>query len=280
VRISTVLLDGHHALIAEHGEGPRVLGEPFTGLSLGQVLARPRLAGDCRDAYARGVPVPVGAAVRHVAPVSVSAKIFCAGFNYPAPGRKRPDQPTLFSRTISSLVAHEQPVVLPRVSDFLDWEGEIAVVIGKPARHVSACNGWEHVAALTCFADNTVRDFAKHGTQATAGKNFEASGAIGPALSVLDGAPEEAGIMLATRVNGEQVQAGTLDELLYSVGDLISYLSEVTTLEPGDVIATGTPAGIGARQQPPRYLRPGDVVEVETTGVGVLRNVVRQEEVA
>ncbi|EXU64144.1 MULTISPECIES: fumarylacetoacetate hydrolase family protein [Streptomyces] len=276
MHISLAEFDGRVAITGDDGDGPRVLAEPLAGLSLGEALAQPDLAGTVHTAYRDGTPA-TGTEFRPLTPVADTAKVFCAGFNYRAAGRERPEHPTLFLRTVASLVGHEHHVVVPAASSFLDWEGEIAVVIGAPARHVSAEHSWRHVAALTCLADNTVRDFAKHGTQATAGKNFEASGAIGPALLLCEGPPAASDVKLTTRLNGEQMQAGCLDDLLHSVEELISYLSDVTTLNPGDVIATGTPPGIGARRQPPRYLRPGDVLEVEVSGVGVLRNPVCDE---
>lgn len=277
MRISAVQLEDRVTVIGDDGEGWRVLAAPGQRLALGEVLARTGFRDWCRAAYRAGAPIAAGATVRHLPPVAEGAKIFCAGFNYQTPGRERPAYPTLFTRTAESLVGHESPVVVPRVSSLLDWEGEVAVVIGAPARHVDAADAWGHVAGLTCFADNTVRDFAEHGTQATAGKNFESSGAVGPTLTLCDTAPLASDVQLVTRLNGEQMQAGCLDALLYSVEELISYLSDITTLNPGDIIATGTPPGIGARQQPPRYLKAGDVLEVDVSGVGVLRNSVRDE---
>lgn len=226
----------------------------------------------------QAAPVPDSAPITYRTLTAPSSRIFCAGFNYAAPGRPRPDYPTLFLRTSQSLVAHRADVIRPRMSAALDWEGELGVVIGSPARHIPPERAWDCIAGFTALSDNTVRDYAKHGTQATAGKNFERSGAIGPWMVPAAEMPALDTVRVTTRVNGTTVQSAPVTDLLIPVADLISYLSSVLTLLPGDVIATGTPAGIGARQDPPRFLVAGDLVEVDITGIGVLANRVADEE--
>lgn len=212
-----------------------------------------------------------------LAPLAASARVFCAGFNYRQPGRAAQEHPTIFLRHPRSFVAHEQPVLVPRVSEQLDWEGEIAVVIGQPCRHATAESALRAVAGFACLADNTVRDWARHGTQATAGKNFDATGAIGPWIASSGSVPDMAQLEMITKVNGVRMQHGRMADLVFGVAELIGYVSTFTTLLPGDVVATGTPPGIGARRQPPVWLRPGDTVEVTVAGVGSLRNAVVDE---
>ncbi|MCE0765544.1 fumarylacetoacetate hydrolase family protein [Pseudonocardia kujensis] len=213
-------------------------------------------------------------------PIGEHAKVICVGMNYAAhaveSGREVLEQPTLFARFPDSFVGAGTPVVRPAVADSLDWEGEAAIVIGRGGRHLTEDEAWEHVAGVTAMAENSVRTWQLHSTQATAGKNFAGSGAIGPWLTTLD----EIGRgpwTVTTRLNGEQVQHDSTDHLVFAVPRLLAYVSAFTPLRPGDVIATGTPRGIGLRRDPPRFLRPGDEVEVEVSGVGVLRNGVVDE---
>lgn len=220
--------------------------------------------------------------VRFEPPIGDNAKIVCVGMNYAAhaaeSGRDVPDHPTLFARFPDSFVGAGTPVVRPMVDDSLDWEGEAAVVIGRGGRHIPEADAWDHVAGVTAMAENSVRTWQLHSTQATAGKNFAGSGAIGPWVTTLD----EAGRgpwTVTTRLNGVQVQHDDTGHLVFDVARLVAYVSAVTPLRPGDVIATGTPKGIGLRMDPPRFLAPGDEVEVEVSGVGVLANGVVDERV-
>ncbi|RTL69035.1 MAG: FAA hydrolase family protein [Pseudonocardiaceae bacterium] len=215
-------------------------------------------------------------------PIGEHAKVVCVGMNYAAhaaeSGRDVPDHPTLFVRFPDSFVGAATPVVRPAVDDSLDWEGEAAVVIGRGGRHIPEADAWAHVAGVTAMAENSVRTWQLHSAQATAGKNFAGSGAIGPWVTTLD----EAGRgpwTVTTRLNGTRVQHDTTDHLVFDVPRLIAYVSTVTPLRPGDVIATGTPKGIGLRIDPPRFLAPGDEIEVEVSGVGVLANGVVDERV-
>lgn len=217
-------------------------------------------------------------------PIDEPRRILCVGFNYAnhatEMNQEPPAHPTLFVRLPSSIVAHEQPINRPIASDSLDWEGEVAVIVGKSGRAIPKESAWEHIAGYTAFADNTIREFQMHSSQATAGKNFDSTGSYGPWIVSSDevGNPED--LKIATFVNGEKHQDGSLADLIFDIPTLINYVSTWTTLEPGDIIATGTPSGIGYRMDPPRYLKDGDEVIVEIPGLVVLRNIVRTEAIA
>ncbi len=207
-------------------------------------------------------------------------KILCVGVNYrphiEEMGREIPDFPVVFTRFESSLVGPDEPVIRPLASEQFDFEGELAIIIGKPARHVTRADAFDYVAGYCCFLDGSVRDWQRHTGQFTAGKNFDRSGAIGPMVPVTD-IPDPAALRLTTRVNGEVMQEGRVADLVFDIPVLIEYCSTFTELQPGDVIATGTPGGVGAARKPPVWLRDGDLVEVEISGIGVLRNPVRDE---
>jgi 2-keto-4-pentenoate hydratase/2-oxohepta-3-ene-1,7-dioic acid hydratase in catechol pathway len=203
-----------------------------------------------------------------------SANVYCIGLNYKShveeTARDLPAQPSVFVRVQSSLVGHGQDLVRPHVSGNFDFEGELALVIGKPGRHISEADALSHVAGLTCFNDGSIRDFQKHSV--TAGKNFEHSGSCGPFIVTLDAIPDPSKMTLTTRLNGQVVQESSTDMLIYSLPKIISYISSFTRLETGDVIATGTPAGVGARRNPPLWMKAGDRIEVEIGGLGSLTN--------
>ena len=210
------------------------------------------------------------------------AKIFCVGVNYlphiKEMGRERPPFPVLFVRFADSIVGHEQPLIRPRASVQFDYEGELAVVIGKTARHVPRARAYEYVAGYSCFNDGSVRDFQRHTIQWTPGKNFHRSGSFGPWLVTSDEQPDPARMQLTTRLNGEVVQNESVGELCFDVPQLIEYCSTWTQLAPGDVIVTGTPGGVGAGRTPPLWMKAGDSVEVDISGIGVLRNDVVDED--
>lgn len=210
-----------------------------------------------------------------------AAKFLCVGVNYlphiAEMGRERPAHPVIFVRFADSLVGHLEPIVRPRESVQLDYEGELAVVIGKPGRRIPRERALEHVAGYACFNDGSVRDFQRHGPQWTAGKNFGSSGGFGPWLVTADELPDLARSRLTTRLNGSVVQDECVAELCFDVPALIEYCSTFARLEPGDVIATGTPGGVGAARNPPLWMKAGDVVEVEISGVGTLTNTVVDE---
>lgn len=217
-------------------------------------------------------------------PIPVPEKIICVGINYRDRNEEyrdeseRPRYPSIFVRAPDSLVGHRASLLRPPESSQLDYEGEIAVVIGKRGRRIPSSAALGHIAGITCMNEGTIRDWLRHAKfNVTPGKNFDKSGAIGPWMTTTDELCGFEGIRITTRVNGEVRQDDTTANMLFSIADLISYISTFTTLKVGDVIATGTPTGAGARFDPPRFLVPGDVVEVEVAGVGVLVNTVADE---
>ena len=205
-----------------------------------------------------------------------AAKLLCVGINYlphiKEMGRERPPRPVLFVRFGDSVVGHGQPLVKPRESEQFDYEGELAVVIGKRARRVSRDRALDYVAGYSCFNDGSVRDYQRHSNQFTPGKNFHASGSFGPWLVTTDEIADPRKLTLTTRLNGAVMQQESVGELCFDVPQLIEYCSTWTQLEPGDVIVTGTPGGVGAGREPPVWMKPGDTVEVEISGIGTLRN--------
>jgi len=217
--------------------------------------------------------------VKLAPPVQNPRKIFCVGLNYKShvAETKRPDAdyPSIFTRFADSLTAHEQPMLMPSgLSRMFDFEGELAVIIGKRGRNITPADASSHIAGYACFNDATVRDWQRHSSQWTPGKNFPGTGALGPALVTADEVGDLSELALTTRLNGEVMQHASLSDFIFPVPVIIEYLSTFTILNAGDVIATGTPGGVGDRRQPPLYMKPGDAVEVEITRVGTLRNVI------
>lgn len=211
-----------------------------------------------------------------------AAKFLCVGVNYMPHiremGRERPDYPVIFVRFADSLVGHGQPMLRPRASEQYDFEGELAVIIGRTARHVSHADALEYVAGYSCFNDGSIRDFQKRALQWTPGKNFHHSGSFGPWLVTTDECADPAALHLQTRLNGQVVQDEATAELCFDIPALIEHCSIWTQLEPGDVIVTGTPGGVGAGREPPLWMRAGDTVEVEIDGIGTLMNPIRDED--
>jgi 2-keto-4-pentenoate hydratase/2-oxohepta-3-ene-1,7-dioic acid hydratase in catechol pathway len=209
-------------------------------------------------------------------------KILCVGLNYEThrkeTGRTEVENPTIFARFANSQTGHLRPVPRPRVSTDLDYEGELAIIIGTPGRYISRDAAMGHIAGFACYNDGSVRDFQRHTHQFTPGKNFPDTGAFGPWMVTPDEMGEIGPQRLQTRVNGEVVQDALLSQMIFDIPHQIEYCSSFTRLEPGDVIVTGTPGGVGAKRQPPLWLKPGDTVEVEIDGVGLLRNPVTQED--
>jgi 2-keto-4-pentenoate hydratase/2-oxohepta-3-ene-1,7-dioic acid hydratase in catechol pathway len=207
--------------------------------------------------------------------------IWCVGVNYKEhqdeTGYPSQDYPMLFLRIAQTLVAHGQPMIRPRVSERLDFEGELAVIIGKPGRHIAKADALSHVAGYACFNEGSVRDWQRHTVQYGPGKNFEGTGAFGPWMVTADEMGDPYTQTLTTRLNGEQVQHESISALDFRIENLIEYISTFTTMKPGDVISTGTPGGVGARREPPLWMKPGDNVEVEITGVGTLANPIAGE---
>jgi 2-keto-4-pentenoate hydratase/2-oxohepta-3-ene-1,7-dioic acid hydratase in catechol pathway len=223
-------------------------------------------------------------AVTWLPPVPAPEKIICIGVNYPdrnaeyKDGSDAPKYPSMFLRTPRSFVGHETPLVRPKASAQLDYEGELALVIGKAGRHIAERDALDHVAAITLCNEGTIRDWVRHAKfNVTQGKNFDCTGSLGPWLVPYGGESQIADVRLTTRVNGETRQDDRTSRLIFGFRYLINYISTFTTLVPGDVIVTGTPTGAGARFDPPRYLKPGDIIEVEAEGIGILRNGVIDE---
>jgi 2-keto-4-pentenoate hydratase/2-oxohepta-3-ene-1,7-dioic acid hydratase in catechol pathway len=223
-------------------------------------------------------------AITWLPPIPAPEKIICIGVNYPdrnaeyKDGQDAPKYPSMFMRTPRSFVGHGTPLVRPRASAQLDYEGELVLVIGKAGRHIPERSALDHIAAITLCNEGTIRDWVRHAKfNVTQGKNFDSTGSLGPWLVPYTSESQIADIRLATRVNGETRQEDRTSRLIFGFRYLINYISTFTTLVPGDVIVTGTPTGAGARFDPPRYLKPGDVIEVEADNIGVLRNGVVDE---
>ncbi|MBX5155326.1 fumarylacetoacetate hydrolase family protein [Rhizobium lentis] len=208
-------------------------------------------------------------------------KILCVGLNYEMhrkeTGRSEVENPTIFARYANSQTAHLAPIVRPKVSTELDFEGELAVIIGKPGRYISRVEAMGHIAGYACYNDGSVRDFQRHTHQFTPGKNFPETGAFGPWMMTPDELGALGALRLQTRLNNEVVQSATFDQMIFDIARQIEYCSAFTRLEAGDVIVSGTPGGVGAKRNPPLWMKPGDVVEVEIDRLGVLRNPIMQE---
>lgn len=218
-------------------------------------------------------------------PVPNPGKIICVGVNFPArneeykDGQDAPPNMSLFVRFPSSFTGHNLPLIRPKASHQLDYEGELAIVIGKGGRHISQAESLSHIAALTICNEGTIRDWVRHAKfNVTQGKNFDQSGAIGPWLVPFTDPQQLENAEIITRVNGEVRQQDNTSRMLFPIRKQIEYISTFTTLEPGDVIVTGTPTGAGARLDPPQYLKPGDKVEIEVSGIGTLINTIEDEQ--
>lgn len=220
--------------------------------------------------------------LHHLLPLAHLGRVFCVGLNYADHAEEMNmdagEHPVVFTRFPESFVAHGQPIIRPHVSKLFDHEAELAVVIGKPGRHIKAKDAETHIAGYTLANDGSVRDYQKRTSQFTLGKNFEASGALGPKLVTPDSLEGGlAGRRITGRLNGEIVQESSTDNMIYQIPDVIALLSEVTTIQPGDVILTGTPGGVQMGKDNPRWLVSGDVFTVEVDGLGVLENTVAEE---
>ena len=211
-------------------------------------------------------------------------KIFCVGLNYEMhrkeTGRAVVEHPTIFARFANTQTGHLTNIVRPRVSANLDFEGELAVIIGKPGRYIPPEKALNHVAGFSCYNDGSIRDWQHHTHQFTPGKNFPRTGGFGPWLATVDEFSELNSRQIATRLNGETVQQARLGDMIFDIPTLINYCSSFNPLAPGDVIVTGTPGGVGVKRTPPLWMKPGDIVEVEIDGIGVLRNGIADEDSA
>lgn len=219
--------------------------------------------------------------VTFLPPIPNPEKILCVGLNYLPhileSGRPHPEYPSFFTRYPSSVVGHNVPLERPRASREFDYEGELAVVIGKDGRHIAEADAWDHIAGYSCFNEGSIRDYQNHTTQFWPGKSFERSGSMGPWLVTPDEVGDIMKQSLTTRVNGNVEQHTPISDLAIGIPEIIAYASTVLTLRAGDIIVTGTPGGVGRYRKPQLYLEPGMDVEVEITGVGLLRNEVTDE---
>jgi acylpyruvate hydrolase len=253
---------------------PDAPGDMIGVIAAGEQL-RDQLAAALRSAPA-GARRPLGS-IELLPPIPRPGKVLCLGLNYAAHAREGgnevPDYPTVFVRVTTSLVAPGAPVVRPRASDKLDYEVELAIVIGRRCHDMAEDDALPFVFGYTIMNDVSVRDYQRRTSQWTMGKNFDGTGPMGPAIVTADELPPGArGLAIRTRLNGELLQDGNTADMVFPVPRIVSLLSEVMTLEPGDVIATGTPSGVGHARRPPLWMKPGDVVACEIEGIGTLSN--------
>lgn len=271
-------------LAIETTSGLRGLSENMPGYpgSLFNLLGSGAQALQLAHRHLSEAPLLDTARIRFLAPIERPGKIVCVGLNYADHTKEspyeQPDYPTFFPRFSTSLIGHGEAIIRPNASEQLDYEGELAVIIGTGGRHIPQSRALEHVAGYSIFNEASVRDFQFKSPQWTIGKNFDATGAFGPAFVSADELPPGAhGLTLTTRLNGKVEQQGNTADMVFDVAHLIAVLSEAVTLEPGDVIVTGTPAGIGWARRPMLFMQPGDVCTVEIEGLGILNNPIAAE---
>jgi 2-keto-4-pentenoate hydratase/2-oxohepta-3-ene-1,7-dioic acid hydratase in catechol pathway len=278
MKLLSFVADGKDCFGAVSGDGVVTLNG-----KIGQPTLRAALAAGAIEAMRKAVkeagPDRKLGDIKFLPVIPNPNKILCAGINYRShaaeTGRELPRQPSMFVRFTDTLVGHDGELIKPKISDNFDFEGELAVVIGKGGRHIKPEHALDHVAGYTCFVDGSVRDYQKFSV--TSGKNFPGTGPLGPWLVTTDEIPDPGKLTLSTRLNGKEVQHSPTDLLIYSVPHIIAFCSDFTALSPGDVIATGTPEGVGMRRTPPLWMKAGDVLEVEITGIGTLRSRVVDE---
>jgi acylpyruvate hydrolase len=244
--------------------------------SLETLLTGGNRLSDAAAVLARAKPVDLDR-VKLLPVLSNPEKIICVGLNYAdhsaESGFKQPDYPTLFGRFNSSLIAHGAPIVRPKLSEQLDYEGELVAVIGKGGKNISKAQALDHVVGYSIFNDASIRDYQFKSPQWTMGKNFDDTGAFGPALVTADELPPGClGLKLVTRLNGQVVQSAMIDDMVFDVATQIALVSEAITLSPGDIFVTGTPSGVGLARKPPLWMKHGDICEVEIDQLGILRN--------
>ncbi len=268
------IVDGDHVLDLESVKAT-------LGTDLKHALASNRLA-ELAPAVLAGLPRIALADVTLLPVIPNPGKVLCIGINYAThvreTGRDMPTYPMIFTRFADSQVAHLQPIVRPKASHKLDFEGELAVVIGKPARHVKHADALDYVAGYACYNDGSVRDWQKHTIQFIPGKNFPNTGGFGPWLVTSDEVGDPQQLQLTTRLNGEVMQDTSTSDMIFDVRHLIEYCSTFTELAPGDVIVSGTTGGVGAFREPPVWMKPGDEVEIEISRIGILRNSIVDEQ--
>ena len=279
MKLASYRLDGEDTFGAVIGDGVVTLG----GRKARYPTLRDAIAADALgelDDVSRGkTPDHQLSAITFLPVIPNPEKILCVGINYKShaeeTGRDTMANPQMFLRLANTLLGHDGEMIRPKVSTNFDFEGELTAIIGKGGRHIQESDALKHVAGYTCFVDGSVRDYQKHSV--TSGKNFVGTGPLGPWMVTADEIPDPTVMTLMTRLNGTEMQRSGTDMLIYSVARIIAYVSAFTPLEPGDVIATGTPAGVGHRRNPQLWMKAGDVLEVEITGIGTLRNRVVDE---
>jgi 2-keto-4-pentenoate hydratase/2-oxohepta-3-ene-1,7-dioic acid hydratase in catechol pathway len=262
-----------HVGIVEGSDLLVVTDASWTG---GQTLRAIIERGELEAARAHAKDRIALASVQLLPPVFDPPRIWCVGVNYHEhrieTGRDPTEQPTIFTRTPQSQVGQGVGLAVPAASDRMDYEAEIAVVIGKPGRNIAEADALAHIAGYSCYNDVSIRDWQRHTTQWIPGKNFEGLGAFGPWLVTPDEMPAPDRMRVIARLNGEVLQDAVASDMIFSIPEIIAYLSTFTTLLPGDVIATGTPGGVGSKRTPPIWMKAGDSIEIEVAGVGVLGN--------
>ena len=281
MKLASYVADGLASYGVVSGDGVITMNDRFGGYA---TSLRAALAGglvpQIRETAQNARPDRKLTDIRFLPVIPDPDLIACAGINYRAhaaeTGRDLPKQPSMFMRRSNTLVGHEGAMIRPRVSTNFDFEGELAFVIGRGGRHIPIARALDHVAGYTCFVDGSVRDYQKFSV--TSGKNFPGTGPLGPWLVTTDEIPDPSRLTLTTRLNGQEVQRSGTDLLIYSIPQIVAFVSDFTTLAPGDVIATGTPEGVGHRRNPPLWMKAGDVLEVEITGIGTLRTRVVDED--
>lgn len=284
MKISRFVFDGQTRLGIDTPQGVRPLPVSLGTDVLDAIYAQQAGTDLGQWLTQAGAPLPRDL-VRYLPPLAQPAKIICVGLNYADHTREskyeQPDYPTLFLRLATSLTAHEAPIVRPLCSDSLDFEGELAVVIGRGGKHIARERALDHVFGYSVFNDGSVREYQFKTPQWTVGKTFDATGGFGPAVVTADELPAGAkGLQLQTRLNGEVVQSANTSDMVFDVASLIHIISQAITLAAGDVIVAGTPAGIGWARSPRLLMHHGDVCEVSIEGVGTLRNPIADEVIA
>jgi 2-keto-4-pentenoate hydratase/2-oxohepta-3-ene-1,7-dioic acid hydratase in catechol pathway len=282
MKLVSYSVNGDERFGAVVDEGVVDLGMVFGGRfdQLSDLLA-PEQLEQVRDAVTTSTPGVSLEGLTYLPVITRPSRILCVGVNYRDHAaevtRAIAPHPSIFLRLTESVVAHEQPILRPEVSTHLDYEGELALVIGRPGRRIKREDAMAHVAGYSCFNDASVRDWQIHNPGPTPGKNFYRCGSFGPWLVTADEIPDPSTLTLSTHVNGVQKQHTTTDMLIHDIPTIIEYVSAFTPLRTGDVISTGTPAGVQHGQKEPVWLKPGDVVEVTISGIGTLRNVIADD---
>jgi 2-keto-4-pentenoate hydratase/2-oxohepta-3-ene-1,7-dioic acid hydratase in catechol pathway len=275
MKLASYIADGKESYGVVVGDGVITMNDRFGGhaASLREALAGgllPRI----KEAASQSQADHKLSDIKFLPVIPNPEKILCVGINYKSHaaehGTEAPKLPNIFTKFVNTLEAHEGELLRPKVSTSFDFEGELALVIGKGGRHIKAADALKHVAGYTCYCDGSVRDFTKYSLVAS--KNFLRSSPLGPWMVTSDDIPDPTKLTLVTRLNGKEMQRSGTDMLIHSIPAIIEFCSVFTPLSPGDIIATGTPDGIGAKQNPPVWMKAGDVLEIEISNIGTLRN--------